>query len=624
MGQKDKALKSTRPPDSTSGKASQVVVGNSLPPHQVPWTIALSSSVLLWASFAPLQLTLTSLFALIPWVLVCASPTPFRRSDYFRLWIGGCLFWLLILQGIRLAYWPLYAGWIALSLYLAIFIPLFVGLTRILHHHWRIPLWLAAPSVWMALELSRAYFLTGYAGSLLAHSLVRTPLLLQAADQISVYGVGAWVVLVNTVLAQAWLAYRARSLRPAIPGSICGVVVTVLVLAYGQVKMTETRELASTHKPLLRIALIQENAPTMFEATESSRQDAWQRYAQGTKKAVERFESFDLVVWPESVFTATEPIMLDHSQSEVPPELATAKVSKEQLTKSVQSVNRMFTLKAQALLRAARYNKTDAPTTDPMNKDLLNSSLENSPTSSSSLSAPDVYAIVGTDIYDIQPTILKRYNCAGFIGPNAQLLDSYAKMHLVMFGEYFPFNGFFGILYQLFGMAPLSVGEGDKIFHIREVRLAPSVCFESMVPHRIASQVRQLTAKGDSPDILVNITNDGWFRGSSMLDHHLACSVLMAIENRRPMVIAANTGISAWIDGGGQVQSRASRMSPDQLLAEPYRDSRWGLFQVLGDWPIRIITMAVWLIYIVGVVQQKYVRREKETIEAFTDSTKPA
>ena len=65
-------------------------------------------------------------------------------------------------------------------------------------------------------------------------------------------------------------------------------------------------------------------------------------------------------------------------------------------------------------------------------------------------------------------------------------------------------------------------------------------------------------------------------------------------------------------------------MSPDQLLAEPYRDSRWGLFQVLGDWPIRIITMAVWLIYIVGVVQQKYVRREKETIEAFTDSTKPA
>jgi apolipoprotein N-acyltransferase len=174
----------------------------------------------------------------------------------------------------------------------------------------------------------------------------------------------------------------------------------------------------------------------------------------------------------------------------------------------------------------------------------------------------------------------------------------------------------------MFGMAPLSVGEGDKTFHINDVRLAPSVCFESMVPHRIASQVRTLTAKGDSPDILVNITNDGWFRGSSMLDHHLACSTLAAIENRRPMVIAANTGISAWIDGSGQVQARGARMSPDQLLAEPYRDSRWGLFQVVGDWPIRMIALVTWLIYVGGLVQQKYFR--KDSIAKSSDSTQPA
>lgn len=596
MGKKDKARKRDHQPDSNSQKSSQAKDASSRPPHQVRWSLALSSAILLWSSFAPLQLTITSLFALVPWILLCANPAPFRRSDYFRLWIGGCLFWLLILQGIRLAYWPLYAGWFALSLYLAIYVPLFVGITRVAHHHWRIPLWITAPLVWMALEITRAYFLTGYAGSLLAHSLVRIPLLLQTADQISAYGVGAWVVLSNAVIAQGWLAYRAKSIKQALPAAVTGIVVTTLVLLYGQFKLNETRELAATSKPLLRIALIQENAPTMFEATEQLRQDAWQRYAQGTKKAVDRFESFDVVVWPESVFTATEPIMLDHSQGEIPPELAEAKISKEQFSKSVQSMNRMFTLKAQSLIRAAQK-----PDTTPTR---------------------DVYAIVGTDIYDIKPEALKRYNCAGLIGPNAQLLDSYAKTHLVMFGEYFPFNGFFGLLYQMFGMAPLSVGEGDKTFHINEVRLAPSVCFESMVPHRIASQVRFLTAKGDSPDILVNITNDGWFRGSSMLDHHLACSTLAAVENRRPLVIAANTGISAWIDGSGQVLARGPRMSPDQLLAEPYRDSRWGLFQVIGDWPARIIALFIWLIYIGGVVQQKYFR--KDTISHSSDSTQPA
>lgn len=603
MGKKDKARKQTSQPEKRSGDSHPTAIATPRVQNQVLWLPALTGSLLLWSSFAPLQLTITSLFALVPWILMCVSPTPFRRSDYFRLWIAGCLFWLLILQGIRLAYWPLYAGWIALSLYLAIYTPLFVGVTRVVHHYWRIPLWIAAPLAWMTLEITRAYFLSGFAGSLLSHSLVRVPLLLQTADHISAYGVGAWIVLINAVLVQSWCAYKTQTLKSATPALLIGITFSACLLWYGQVKIDQAGKIARENKPLLRIALIQENAPTMFEATETLRQEAWQRYAQGTKKAVVRFEFFDLVVWPESVFTATEPIMLDRSQSDVPPELAEANISKGQLTQSVQSTNRMFTLKAQSLLRAAQPQNTPSPETS---------------------SPRDVYAIVGTDIYDIRPTELKRYNCAALIGPNAQLLDSYAKMHLVMFGEYFPFNGFFGILYKLFGMAPLSVGEGDKAFHIGEVKLAPSVCFESMVPHRIASQVQSLTAKGDSPDILVNITNDGWFRGSALLDHHLACSIVTAIENRRPMVIAANTGISAWIDGSGQILARGSRMTADQLLAEPSRDSRWGLFQTVRDWPVRIIALLIGLIYVIGVVQPKYFRKETETTSQFSDSTQPA
>jgi apolipoprotein N-acyltransferase len=90
------------------------------------------------------------------------------------------------------------------------------------------------------------------------------------------------------------------------------------------------------------------------------------------------------------------------------------------------------------------------------------------------------------------------------------------------------------------------------------------------------------------------------------------------------MVIAANTGISAWIDGSGQILARGSRMTADQLLAEPSRDSRWGLFQTVRDWPVRIIALLIGLIYVIGVVQPKYFRKETETTSQFSDSTQPA
>ena len=53
--------------------------------------------------------------------------------------------------------------------------------------------------------------------------------------------------------------------------------------------------------------------------------------------------------------------------------------------------------------------------------------------------------------------------------------------------------------------------------------------------------------------MLVNLTNDAWYWGSSELDMHLACGVFRAVETRMPLVIAANGGISAWIDRTGRV-----------------------------------------------------------------------
>jgi apolipoprotein N-acyltransferase len=89
---------------------------------------------------------------------------------------------------------------------------------------------------------------------------------------------------------------------------------------------------------------------------------------------------------------------------------------------------------------------------------------------------------------------------------------------------------------------------------------------------------------GRQANILINMTNDAWYWGSSELDMHLACGVFRAIETRKPLVIAANGGISAWIDQFGRVRAQIPRQQPDIILAdvEPGYTTSW--YMALGDW----------------------------------------
>jgi len=83
-----------------------------------------------------------------------------------------------------------------------------------------------------------------------------------------------------------------------------------------------------------------------------------------------------------------------------------------------------------------------------------------------------------------------------------------------------------------------------------------------VLSHVIRSQINTLAAEGKEPDVLVNLTNDGWFWGSSELDLHLACGVFRAVECRKPFLIAANTGFSAWIDSDGRIQQQGPAAGP--------------------------------------------------------------
>lgn len=91
-------------------------------------------------------------------------------------------------------------------------------------------------------------------------------------------------------------------------------------------------------------------------------------------------------------------------------------------------------------------------------------------------------------------------------------------------------------------------------------------------------------ARGEEPDVLVNLTNDGWFWGSTELDMHLACGVCRAIETRKPLLVAANTGFSAWIEATGEIRAQGGRQTSEFILARPTIVQRVSFYLDHGDW----------------------------------------
>jgi apolipoprotein N-acyltransferase len=94
----------------------------------------------------------------------------------------------------------------------------------------------------------------------------------------------------------------------------------------------------------------------------------------------------------------------------------------------------------------------------------------------------------------------------------------------------------------------------------------PSVCFEDTVPRLVRRFVRS------GPQILVNVTNDGWFKESAAAEQHFANARFRAIELRRPMIRCANTGVSAAMDSTG------STAHPDTGAAQILTDDKGGHF----------------------------------------------
>ncbi len=529
----------------------------------VAWP-ALTSALALWASFAPLGLSLLAWVAPIGWLAVIDREASPGKRGYFLLYLSSVLFWMLNLQGIRLAFWALIFGWIAISIYLAIYIPLFVGITRTLRFSCRWPLFIAAPVVWVGLEVARCFIITGYAASQLGHTQAHLPIMIQIADQLGGYGVSFLIMLVSAAIWQLWTGYRHSKLQSAIVPTVVATTFLLCTIGYGWWRLQQANDLAVNSKPLLKVILLQENTPTIFDADTERIALAWARYLDLTREAARQHGVPDLVVWPESTFTNLLPWTEMNITHGVPPDLLKrdSTITEEQLAYGKQRTAAEFKIKLNRVFAAARDESVMEPPQSP---------IRDRP-----------YLLLGCDAWILNSERTEQFNSAIFFDPAGMYLDRYDKMHLVMFGEYIPLGPVLQFLADAFQMGSIQTGKDVKCVEVAGAMVAPNICFESMLPEFVSWQLRKLAAKDQAPDVLINLTNDSWFWGSSILDHHLACSIFCAVENRRPLLVAANTGLSAEIDGSGRVLQVTQRMAKATLLAEPHADGRSGLVQVLG------------------------------------------
>jgi apolipoprotein N-acyltransferase len=153
----------------------------------------------------------------------------------------------------------------------------------------------------------------------------------------------------------------------------------------------------------------------------------------------------------------------------------------------------------------------------------------------------------------------RYFNSAFLLGPGGESAGVTDKVHLVPFGEYVPLQGLLPFAEKLVaGAGDFSPGRAE-VLPAGKARLGVLVCFEAIFP----ALARDLAARG--ADLLVNLTNDGWFGDTAAPYQHLGMARFRAVENRVWLVRAANTGISALVDPAGRIVGSLPLFQADRM-----------------------------------------------------------
>ncbi|WGF87132.1 apolipoprotein N-acyltransferase [Marinivivus vitaminiproducens] len=194
--------------------------------------------------------------------------------------------------------------------------------------------------------------------------------------------------------------------------------------------------------------------------------------------------------------------------------------------------------------------------------------------------------LTGGDRFDFDSEPVKGWNSLFAIDGRGDVAGRYDKVDLVPFGEFVPFRpvmSLIGLGAVASGMLDFQRGPGRVTMHLDGLPpFSPLICYEAAFTARVIDDA-------DRPQWLLNVTNDAWFGTSSGPYQHFAMTRFRAVEEGLPLVRAANTGISAVIDGYGRVRASLGLnemgvVDADlpQPLADPPPYARFGALLPMG------------------------------------------
>jgi apolipoprotein N-acyltransferase len=505
------------------------------------------------------------------------------------------------------------AGWVALALYLALFPAAWAVFAATLGNPWRKPAPLSADghivrmplpeeeggrwavsfrslrfafacaAVWTGLEWLRGWLFTGFGWNTLGVAFHETPVIAQAADLFGALGLSILPIFLQAVIVQAGrrlaAGARAGKLRPHFDFGLAALLMAV-VASYGIYRLgTVGKGESIRFKALLvQLNIPQEASRQLWSATdihvgyEDETLGALAKIAEDDQKRLEDamgkgdeggidLKTPDWIIWPETALTSR---LLRTDDGEW-----------------AMGMENRITL--DRIREAGEFTMVMG----------LNE-IEGEAVDGGYLEKHDA----------------RVWNSLVVMPPDGSLA-TFRKRHLVIFGEYIPLVESLPFLAKIYEQqAGVEYGgafsKGESLEPVmadirgEKVGLIPSVCFEDSVARLLRKFVR------GGPQMIVNVTNDGWFKASPGAAQHFANARFRAIELRRPMLRCANTGVSAAItatgltihpDGGSRLQElrdeKGSHFTRGHLLAEidiP-KNPPLTLYAVIGDWGV--IGMAI-------------------------------
>lgn len=190
------------------------------------------------------------------------------------------------------------------------------------------------------------------------------------------------------------------------------------------------------------------------------------------------------------------------------------------------------------------------------------------------------------------------YNSVFAFKSDGTILNRHDKNHLVIFGEYIPFRKFlsryFGILNSL---GDFSKGRAMQIFRYQNIVVGATICSENFFPNLF----RKSVVNGSR--ILTNHTNDAWFLDSFAPHQHFVMNIFRAVENRKNIIVSANTGISAIIDCSGNVIAKTQIGQNISFISDAYQNEDITVYDRIGDvFAYMCVFFALFIIVLVFVI----------------------